>query len=500
MSREEQKSLGHEKNAGAACLKCGPKCEGLDLHFWRKICNNCKCKLEEHDVKIQTKSIPLKIAKQKIIVDEGGKPNFPDKEIQVSVSLNNNEVSAQVAGPTKTVIQTSGANESFSDTTSSSGRSESASGIGSSSENAYGTGLVSEHGSDAASSSGVPPNTMSSSEFASGNSYNPGSASVLSNGTSAKEYSPDIGTSANSYDEEDLSAMPMPSPPESVRNSFTFVPEGANEDTVSKYLASIPKEKSRTSEEGSHYQQKQMMQQLPAHDFDEASTEDMTDQEVEKMMNFKRKRDEEASGQGAMKEQDEVVAAPGNCSSCDKDFESGGIVIFAKLAGPEKCWHPECFVCHTCQELLVDLIYFFHDGNIFCGRHYGEILGIRCAACDELIFTESYAQAEGLSYHTKHFCCFECDKELAGQKYVPKDGNPYCMECNSTKFSKTCHGCKNKIPPEEACYSYDEFFWHNDADCFNCCVCKNSLIGKEFVPKDGNIYCSANCLNEGTAI
>lgn len=74
------------------------------------------------------------------------------------------------------------------------------------------------------------------------------------------------------------------------------------------------------------------------------------------------------------------------------------------------------------------------------------------------------------------------------------------MECNSTKFSKTCHGCKNKIPPEEACYSYDEFFWHNDADCFNCCVCKNSLIGKEFVPKDGNIYCSANCLNEGTAI
>ena len=59
-------------------------------------------------------------------------------------------------------------------------------------------------------------------------------------------------------------------------------------------------------------------------------------------------------------------------------------MIFAKLAGPEKCWHPECFVCHTCQELLVDLIYFYHDGNIYCGRHYGEILGIRCAACDEV--------------------------------------------------------------------------------------------------------------------
>ena len=188
--------------------------------------------MEEHDVKIQTKSIPVKIAKQKIIVDDGGKPNFPDKEIQVSVSLNNNEISAQVAGPTKTAIQTSGANESFSETTSSSGRSETASGIGSSSEDAYGTGSVSEQGFDAASSSGVPPNTLSSSEFASGNSYTPGSASVLSNGTSAKEYFPNVGSSANFYEEEDLSAMPMPSPPESVRNSFTFVPEGANEDTV----------------------------------------------------------------------------------------------------------------------------------------------------------------------------------------------------------------------------------------------------------------------------
>ena len=188
--------------------------------------------MEEHDVKIQTKSIPLKIAKQKIIVDDGGKPNFPDKEIQVSVSLNNNEVSTEVAGPTKPVIQTSVANDSLSDTTSSSGRSETASGIGSYSENASGTGSFSGHGSDVASSSGVPPNTLSSSDFASSNSYTPGSASVLSNGTSTEDYPPTAGTSANFYNEEDLSAMPMPSPPESVRNSFTFVPEGANVDTV----------------------------------------------------------------------------------------------------------------------------------------------------------------------------------------------------------------------------------------------------------------------------
>lgn len=42
--------LGHEAGAGAPCIKCDSKCPGLDLHFWRKICKNCKCSKEDHDV------------------------------------------------------------------------------------------------------------------------------------------------------------------------------------------------------------------------------------------------------------------------------------------------------------------------------------------------------------------------------------------------------------------------------------------------------------------
>ncbi|CAG9861683.1 unnamed protein product [Phyllotreta striolata] len=42
--------LGHEAGAGAPCLKCGDKCPGLDLHFWRKCCKICKCSKEEHEV------------------------------------------------------------------------------------------------------------------------------------------------------------------------------------------------------------------------------------------------------------------------------------------------------------------------------------------------------------------------------------------------------------------------------------------------------------------
>lgn len=40
--------LGHEAGAGAPCNECGVKCPGLDLHFWRKVCRNCKCRKDQH--------------------------------------------------------------------------------------------------------------------------------------------------------------------------------------------------------------------------------------------------------------------------------------------------------------------------------------------------------------------------------------------------------------------------------------------------------------------
>ncbi|NXS02859.1 TES protein, partial [Oxylabes madagascariensis] len=45
-----QMGLGHEEGFGAPCLKCKEKCEGFELHYWRKICRNCKCGQEEHDI------------------------------------------------------------------------------------------------------------------------------------------------------------------------------------------------------------------------------------------------------------------------------------------------------------------------------------------------------------------------------------------------------------------------------------------------------------------
>ena len=70
------------------------------------------------------------------------------------------------------------------------------------------------------------------------------------------------------------------------------------------------------------------------------------------------------------------------------------MAVFAERAGQDKCWHPGCFRCQTCNELLVDLIYFFKNDDIFCGRHYADLLRNRCAACDE-VGAENWAGVVG---------------------------------------------------------------------------------------------------------
>lgn len=74
---------------------------------------------------------------------------------------------------------------------------------------------------------------------------------------------------------------------------------------------------------------------------------------------------------------------------CEKQIRGGDIAVFASRAEQSSCWHPQCFQCATCSELLVDLIYFFQEGQIYCGRHHAERLKPRCQACDEVTVSSS---------------------------------------------------------------------------------------------------------------
>lgn len=74
------------------------------------------------------------------------------------------------------------------------------------------------------------------------------------------------------------------------------------------------------------------------------------------------------------------------CSGCDSILSVGDVVVVADRAGKNHVWEPACFTCSKCDEILVNLIYFFKESKLYCGRHYCEMMKPRCTACDEVNF------------------------------------------------------------------------------------------------------------------
>lgn len=69
---------------------------------------------------------------------------------------------------------------------------------------------------------------------------------------------------------------------------------------------------------------------------------------------------------------------------CKKLLNPGEYGVFAARAGERCCWHRPCFTCQACGQALINLIYFYHDGHLYCGRHHAELLRPRCPACDQV--------------------------------------------------------------------------------------------------------------------
>ena len=93
----------------------------------------------------------------------------------------------------------------------------------------------------------------------------------------------------------------------------------------------------------------------------------------------------------------------------------------------------------------------------------------------------------------KHFACFDCDKQLGGQRYIMREGKPYCLGCFDNMFAEYCDFCGEPIGVDQGQMSHDGQHWHATDQCFSCSTCRCSLLGRPFLPRRGSIYCSIAC-------
>lgn len=274
---------------------------------------------------------------------------------------------------------------------------------------------------------------------------------------------------------------------------YSWVPPGLRPEQVQMYFSCLPEEKvPYVNSPGEKHRIRQLLYQLPPHDNEVRYCHSLTEEEKRELQMFSAQRKREALGRGTPRILPRALQHT-RCEHCGGGINGGEMAIFASRAGPSPCWHPACFVCATCQELLVDLIYFYQNGKIFCGRHNAELLKPRCTSCDEIIFADECTEAEGRHWHMKHFACFECETMLGGQRYIMKDGRPYCCGCFESLYAEYCEACGENIGVDHAQMTYEGVHWHATDQCFCCAQCKTSLLGCPFLPKEGRIYCSKAC-------
>ncbi|KAH8389936.1 hypothetical protein KR200_004337 [Drosophila serrata] len=271
---------------------------------------------------------------------------------------------------------------------------------------------------------------------------------------------------------------------------YTWVPPGLRPDQVRLYFSQLPDDKvPYVNSPGEKYRVKQLLHQLPPQDNEVRYCHSLSDEERKELRIFSAQRKREALGRGAVR----LLSDERPCKGCEEPLSGGDIVVFAQRLGAQLCWHPGCFVCSVCKELLVDLIYFQRDGNLYCGRHHAETQKPRCSACDEIIFSDECTEAEGRTWHMKHFACQECEQQLGGQRYIMREGKPYCLACFDTMFAEYCDYCGEVIGVDQGQMSHDGQHWHATDQCFSCCTCRCSLLGRPFLPRRGTIYCSIAC-------
>ncbi|KAF4532399.1 hypothetical protein B566_EDAN003851, partial [Ephemera danica] len=167
----------------------------------------------------------------------------------------------------------------------------------------------------------------------------------------------------------------------SLNEGYSWVPGGLNSDKIEEYFGGLPSAKvPRLGSAGERYRDKQLMVQLPKQDLALAYCKHVDAQHHASYEDFINARNEIALDIGYVKDNHTYSA---DCPECRRTVGAGEVGIVAPKFGDRVLWHPACFVCSACRELLVDLTYCVHDEQLFCERHYAEQLKPRCAACDE---------------------------------------------------------------------------------------------------------------------
>ena len=119
--------------------------------------------------------------------------------------------------------------------------------------------------------------------------------------------------------------------------------------------------------------------------------------------------------------------------------------IFQDLSYKEKHWHESCFKCSKCKTSLVDKQFGSKADRIYCGSCYDAQFAARCVVCND-VFKAGMKKMEYKTrqWHEKCFVCCVCKNTIGTKSFIPKENDIYCTGCYEDKFATKCIKC-NKV-------------------------------------------------------
>ncbi|XP_065181862.1 testin-like [Sycon ciliatum] len=129
------------------------------------------------------------------------------------------------------------------------------------------------------------------------------------------------------------------------------------------------------------------------------------------------------------------------CHSCDKKIGAGD----SQLSYGDHHWHERCLRCENCSDPVNPEDFIVTQGKVHCQSCYGNLFLEQCAKCEQAITGASVSAMKGKRYHTWCFRCYDCNAELAGQKFYKRDDELYCKSCYDTRFAVACNHCPELV-------------------------------------------------------
>ncbi|XP_061899765.1 four and a half LIM domains protein 2-like [Entelurus aequoreus] len=172
------------------------------------------------------------------------------------------------------------------------------------------------------------------------------------------------------------------------------------------------------------------------------------------------------------------------CSACLRTILPGS----KKMEHKGNSWHESCFTCKSCQQPVGTRSFVQKDANNYCLGCYGKHFALQCVHCEKPITTGGVSYYDQ-PWHKECFVCIGCKQQLAGQRFTSRDDSAYCFDCFCNLFAKKCANCTTPISGigGSKYISFKQRQWHHD--CFNCKRCCVSLVGRDFLSCNEDIFC-----------